>query len=172
MRTGSEALGSVIMIFFDAEEFFEEAIASVLAQTHPSIELLLCDDGSTDASTAIARQWARNHPAVRYLEHPGHAHLGMSSTRNLGIAAARGDLVAFLDADDVWDSGHLDHEVTLLLSHPEAAMACGQAVEWRSWQDPGVADSFDPLPWPPGVVVAPPGMLTAVLRNGAFCTPT
>src|SRR3954447_218586 len=140
MRTGSEALVSVIMIFSDAEEFFEEAIASVVAQTHSSIELLLCDDGSTDGSTATAREWARNHPAVRYLEHPGHAHHGMSSTRNLGIAAARGHLVAFLDADDVWDSDHLDHEVSLLQSHPEAGLVCGQAVDWHSWRDPQAAD--------------------------------
>jgi GT2 family glycosyltransferase/SAM-dependent methyltransferase len=172
MRTGSEALVSVIMIFFDAEEFFEEAIASVLAQTHPSIELLLCDDGSTDGSTAIAREWARNHPAVHYLEHPGHAHRGMSATRNLGIAAARGDLVAFLDADDVWDSSHLDHDVSLLLTHPDAGLVCGQAVDWRSWQDPQAPDRVSLLPWPSGVVVPPPRMLTALLRRGDFRTPT
>jgi glycosyltransferase involved in cell wall biosynthesis len=172
MRTGSEALVSVIMIFFDAEEFFEEAIASVLAQTHPSIELLLCDDGSSDGSTAIAREWARNHPAVRYLEHPGHAHRGMSSTRNLGIAAARGDLVAFLDADDVWEKDHLDHDVSLLLRHPDAGLVCGRAIDWRSWQDPQALDTVSPLPWPPGVVVPPPGMLTALLRRGDFRTPT
>ena len=56
-------LVSVIMIFFNAEEFFEEAIASVLAQTHVPIELLLCDDGSTDGSTAIARKWAARSPS-------------------------------------------------------------------------------------------------------------
>src|SRR3954470_11220225 len=133
-------LVSVIMIFFDAEEFFEEAIASVLAQTHSPIELLLCDDGSTDGSTAIARRWARSHPAVRYLEHAGHAHRGMSSTRNLGIAAAQGDLAAFLDADDVWEKDHLHHDVSLLLSRPEAGMVCGQAVDWHSWRDPGTPD--------------------------------
>jgi glycosyltransferase involved in cell wall biosynthesis len=172
VSTDASTLVSVIMIFYQAEEFFEEAMASVLAQTYPSIELLLCDDGSTDGSTAIAREWAQNHPPVRYLEHPGHAHLGMSSTRNLGIAAARGDLVAFLDADDVWDRDHLDHEVSLLLGHPEAGLVCGQAVDWHSWQDPQAPDVVPLLPWPPGVVVAPPQMLTALLRRGSFRTPT
>jgi glycosyltransferase involved in cell wall biosynthesis len=173
VSTGADdTLVSVIMIFLDAEEFLEEAIESVLAQTYSPVELLLCDDGSTDGSTQIALARAQRHPDVRYLEHPGHAHLGMSSTRNLGIAAARGELVAFLDADDVWDEDHLDHEVTLLVSHPEAGMVCGQAVDWRSWRDPGVPDTVDLLPWPPGVVVPPPQMLTALLRRGSFRTPT
>ncbi len=172
MSTGADTLVSVVMIFRDAERFFDEAIESVLAQTHPSLELLLCDDGSTDGSTAIAQKRADAHPQVRYLEHPGHAHLGMSSTRNLGIASARGELVAFLDADDVWAEDHLDHEVTLLLHHPEAGVVCGQAVDWYSWDDPGADDVVAGLPWPPGVVVPPPRMLTALLRRGDFRTPT
>src|SRR3954464_13137380 len=96
----------------------------------------------------------------------------MSSTRNLGIAAARGDLVAFLDADDVWEKDHLDHDVSLLLRHPDAGLVCGRAVDWRSWQDPQALDTVSPLPWPPGVIVPPPRMLTALLRRGDFRTPT
>lgn len=163
---------SVVMIFWNAEQFFDDAIASVLAQTQPSVELLLCDDGSAPASSAIALRWASAHPdQIRYLEHEGHAHRGMSSTRNLGIAAARGDLVAFLDADDVWEPGHLQHEVALLAAHPEASYVCGQALSWSSWEDSGVDDVQYPLPWAPGVVVQPPQMLNALLRHRDFRTP-
>lgn len=145
---------------------------SVGAQTHPSWELLLCDDGSTDASTSMALKWAGYNPTkVRYLEHEGHAHRGMSSSRNLGIRAARGELVAFLDADDVWEPDHLSHEVALLLDHPEAGLICGQCVDWYSWADPEAEDIQYPLPWPPGVVVPPPEMLIASLRHKAFRTP-
>lgn len=165
-------LVSVVMIFRNAERFFQEAIDSVLAQTHPALELLLCDDGSSDGSTATALGAVDQHPGrVRYLEHPGHAHRGMSSTRNLGLAAARGNLVAFLDADDVWEPGHLQHEVGLLMSHPEAGQVCGRAIEWHSWADPAAQDVASPLPWPAGVVVEPPEMLVALLRRGAFRTP-
>jgi glycosyltransferase involved in cell wall biosynthesis/SAM-dependent methyltransferase len=168
---GSE-LVSVVMIFQDAVEFFDEAVTSVLAQDH-ELELLLCDDGSGPVSTAIARGWAAREPGrVRYLEHPGHAHRGMSATRNLGIRAARGDLVAFLDADDVWLPGHVAHEVALLRDHPEAGLVCGQAMEWHSWRPGAGGDEWTPLPWPPGTVVAAPRMLTATLRRGAFRTPT
>jgi SAM-dependent methyltransferase len=168
-----QVLVSVVMIFWNAERFFDEAIQSVLTQTHPSVELLLCDDGSGETSTAIARQWAAAHPdRIRYLEHAGHAHRGMSSTRNLGIAAARGEFVAFLDADDAWEPEHLRHDVALLAAHPEAALVCGQASYWASWEDPAAEDIQYPLPWPPGVVVPPPQMLTALLRRGNFRTPT
>ena len=164
---------SVVMIFRDAERFFDEAVESVLAQTLPGVELLLCDDGSGEVSSGMARRWVEAFPdRVRYVEHVGHAHRGMSSTRNLGIDAARGELVAFLDADDVWEPGHLGHEVALLGAHPEAGLVCGQAVYWASWEDPAAVDVQYPLPWPPGVVVPPPQMLTALLRRRAFRTPT
>jgi glycosyltransferase involved in cell wall biosynthesis len=165
-------LVSVVMIFRDAATFIAEAIDSVLGQVDVPIELLLCDDGSSDWSTEIARSRAYEHPTrVRYVEHPGHAHRGMSATRNLGIAAARGDLVAFLDADDVWQPGHLIHEVSLLRSHPEAAMVCGRSTDWNSWLDPHAHDVLSPLPWPPGSTVPPPRMLLAVLSSGGFATP-
>jgi SAM-dependent methyltransferase len=173
VQDAGPTLVSVVMIFRDAERWFDEAIDSVLAQDHPALELLLCDDGSTDTSTATARRRAAEEPGrVRYLEHPGHAHRGMSSTRNLGIAAARGEVVAFLDADDVWDPGHLTHEVALLAAHPDAAYVCGRALDWFSWGDPVAEDRWSSLPWPPGTVVPPPRMLSAVLRRGAYTTPT
>jgi hypothetical protein len=92
---------SVICIFYNAERFFAEAIESVLAQEGISFELLLVDDGSSDASTAMARDYAERFPeVVRYLQHDGHANLGMSATRNLGLARARGEYVALIDRFD------------------------------------------------------------------------
>ena len=173
MAASDVPLVSVVMIFWNAERFFDEAVESVLAQTYPAVELVLCDDGSELASTATALRWAGAFPGrVRYVEHPGHAHRGMSAARNLGIAAARGELVAFLDADDLWEPGHLAHEVGLLLAHPEAGLVCGQALSWSSWQGSGMPDVQYPLPWPPGVVVPAPQMLTALLRRRDFRTPT
>lgn len=174
MTPSEEAdLVSVIMIFLDAEDFLEEAVGSVLAQSHPRVELLLCDDGSSDASTTIARAWADRRPdTVRYLEHEGHANRGMSATRNLGIAAARGSVVAFLDADDVWEVDHLAGHTALLAAFPEVGMVCGRALDWHSWRSTAVPDSWSPLPAPHASTVAPPQMLEAVLERGALSTPT
>lgn len=174
MTDGSvRPLVSVEMIFWNAPPtFMDEAIRSVLAQTYAPLELLLCDDGSDDASTALARRWAALEPErVRYLEHDGHAHCGTSATRNLGVAAARGELLAFLDADDVWQPGHLTGQVEALLTCPSATVVCGRALDWRSWHAGAGPDVWSPLPWPSGTIVAPPHMLTAVLRDGGYATP-
>lgn len=127
-------LVSVITIFLDAQRFITEAVDSVLAQTYPHWELLLCDDGSSDGSTAIARAYAAAHPArIRYLEHADHANRGMSATRNLGISHARGTLLAFLDADDVWEPEKLEQQVAVLERHPEVAITFGPSLMWHGW---------------------------------------
>ncbi|WP_414584594.1 glycosyltransferase family 2 protein [Scytonema sp. PCC 10023] len=128
-------LVSVIIIFLNAsEKFFEEAIESVFAQTYDHWELLLVDDGSTDSSTTIALRYAEQYPQkVRYLDHEGHQNRGMSAARNLGIRNAKGEYIAFLDADDVWFPHKLEQQVPILNSQPEAAMLYGRTQFWFSW---------------------------------------
>lgn len=125
---------SCIIIFFNAEEFFEEAIESIFAQSYDNWELLLADDGSTDSSTAIAQKYAQKYPdKVRYVEHEGHQNHGMSATRNLGIRNAKGKYIAFLDSDDVWLPQKLEQQVAIMESHPEAGMVYGKAIYWYGW---------------------------------------
>ena len=127
-------LVSAVIIFFNAERFLEEAIESVLAQTYSDWELLLVDDGSSDRGTARARRYAAGRPGrVRYLEHPGHLNLGMSAARNLGMEEARGEALAFLDADDAWLPDKLEQQVGLLRAHPEADMVWGRTRYWFGW---------------------------------------
>jgi glycosyltransferase involved in cell wall biosynthesis len=78
------------MIFWNAVTYMDDAIRSVLDQTHRSLELLLCDDGSTDASTALARDWARRDTRVRYVDHVGHAHRGTVRRGTWGSRRRRG----------------------------------------------------------------------------------
>ena len=130
----NNSLVSCIIIFFNAEEFFEEAIESVFSQSYDNWELLLADDGSTDSSTAIAHKYAQQYPdKVRYVEHESHQNRGMSATRNLGIRNARGKYIAFLDSDDVWLPQKLEQQVAIMESHPEAGMVYGKAIYWFSW---------------------------------------
>lgn len=167
----TQPLVSVVMIFLSAEKFITEAIDSIMAQTYGNWELLLVDDGSRDASTRVARRYVDQLPGkVRYLEHDGHQNLGMSASRNLGIQQARGEFIAFLDADDVWLPRKLEQQVTVLCSQPRAAMIYGPTFEWHGWtggrrdrdrdhlQDLGVA--MDTL-------LEPPQVVAAVLRNEA-----
>jgi glycosyltransferase involved in cell wall biosynthesis/SAM-dependent methyltransferase len=159
------------MIFLNAEQFISEAIDSVVAQTYGNWELLLVDDGSQDGSGRIARRYVDQfREKVRYLEHDGHRNLGMSASRNLGIQQARGEFIAFLDADDVWLPRKLERQVTALGSQPRAAMIYGPTFEWHGWtgerhdrdrdhlQDLGVAMN---------TLIEPPRVVAAVLRNEA-----
>ncbi len=126
---------TIVVIFLNAAAYLAEAVDSVLSQTFQDLELILVDDGSSDASTQLAQAYARDHPAkVRYLDHSGHLNLGMSASRNAGAAAGSGDLIAFLDADDVWEPHKLVEQVALFDAHPEADLAAGAELEWRSWQ--------------------------------------
>jgi glycosyltransferase involved in cell wall biosynthesis len=130
----SKPLVSVITIFLDEEKFLEEAVESVLAQSYDNWELLLVDDGSTDDSTDIALRYVKRYPKkARYLEHPGHENRSMSASRNLGIANARGEYIAFLDADDVWLPRKMQEQVAILDAHPEAGMVYGLSQYWHSW---------------------------------------
>jgi glycosyltransferase involved in cell wall biosynthesis len=163
------ALVSAITIFLNAERFLAEAIESVLAQTYGRWELLLVDDGSTDRSTEIARRYAAAHPdRIRYLEHAGHENRGMSASRNLGLRHARGDYVAFLDADDVWLPEKLARQTAILDAHPTVAMVYGRTEFWYSWTgDPAdrARDHRLEQGFPPGSVVQPPELLFILLKN-------
>jgi len=125
---------SVICIFFNAEQFFAEAIDSVLAQDCDDFELILVDDGSTDSSTELAKDYASREPLrVRYVEHPGHSNRGMGAARNLGLRAARGELVALIDADDRWRTAKLRDQIAFLDEFPNVDAVCGTANYWWSW---------------------------------------
>ena len=126
---------SVVMIFLDGERFMDEAVASVVAQTFTDWELVLVDDGSTDGSTAIAQRWAAADERIRYLDHDGHANLGMSASRNRGIAEARGDLITFLDCDDIWLPDHLAPQVATLDADALLDATYGAHRYWYSWSD-------------------------------------
>lgn len=164
---------SVIVPFLDGEEFLAEAIDSVLAQTFTVLELLLVDDGSGPAATGIARRYARQHPErVRYLDHEGHVNRGLSATRNAGLAAARGELIALLDADDVWrDPAKLASQVAILDAHPELGLVCGAVRYWRSWSNPAAGDVIVPTGHVADRVVAPPEASLALYPLGSAAAP-
>ena len=161
---------SVIIIFLNAEKFMQEAIDSVFAQIYRDWELWLVDDGSTDASTEMARLYAQRYPGqVGYLEHKDHQNRGMSASRNLGIQHAKGHYIAFLDADDVWLPHKLEQQVALLESHSEAAMVYGPAQQWYSWARTSHDSHGDSVikrsGGPSNVLLKPPTLLPHLLRE-------
>lgn len=148
--SGPRPTVSWIMIFLDAERFIDDAIASVVAQRGiDDWELILVDDGSTDGSTSIARRWVQADCRIHYVDHPGHVNLGMSASRNVGLALARGDVVGFLDSDDIALPTAMARSVEVLRRHPDADAVIGRWVDWYGWtgrRRDRRADAIGPLP--------------------------
>jgi len=165
-------LVSVVIPFLNGEQFLREAIESVFAQTYSHWELLLVDDGSSDASTQIAMRYAQqNGEKVRYLDHDGHLNRGVCASRNLGIRQARGELIALLDVDDVWLTEKLGRQVAILSAKPEAAMVYGPSQYWYSWpenrQEDCQSDFIPNLGVEPNRLIRPPTLLTLALESKA-----
>jgi glycosyltransferase involved in cell wall biosynthesis len=106
----------------NGEAFVNEAIASVLAQLSERDELLVIDDGSTDRTRAVLDL---SDPRVQLLQGPGW---GPSGARNVGLAHAHGDLIAFLDHDDLWPGGRQEALKRALLSDTSADAAAGRVL--------------------------------------------
>lgn len=167
---------SVIMVFHDARPYLEEAVASVRAQTFPDWELVLVDDGSDDGSRQIAEKLvAAETVRIRLVEHAGRRNLGISASRILGVSHARGEFLAFLDADDVYLPHRLARHVDQLDGHPEAALVQSRVEFWHSWQANGAVageDRLEPsLPLPSGQPIEPPQLLVLLLRSRGYTAP-
>ena len=102
-----------MMPAYNAAAYIGEAIDSVLAQTHPSWELIVVDDGSTDATGTIAAGY--DDPRIVVVRQPNG---GEGAARNTALERARGEYLAFLDADDVWLPNHLELAAGYLDAHP------------------------------------------------------
>lgn len=99
---------SIIVPIYNAEHYLKACIESLQSQTVSEIELVLVDDGSTDGSLSIARDYARRDQRIVVIE---QSHAGQSAARNTGLQKAQGDYIAFVDADDTiapeWCARHL-----------------------------------------------------------------
>ena len=125
-------LVSIIIPVFNCETYIVEAIESALAQTHHPIEIIVVNDGSTDGTMLALRSFGDRIKVI------DQANGGVAKARNAGLAAAKGEYVAFLDADDVWLPGKVSAQVRSLDANPDVG-AC--YVAWHVWS-PDTDGSF------------------------------
>ncbi len=164
---------TAVIVVLNGEAFLREAVDSVLAQSFDDWELLIVDDGSTDRTPDIIEEYAARFPdRIRLLAHPGRANLGISASRNLAIAQARGRYIAFLDADDLWMPEKLAEQVAILDSDDALGMVYGRSLIWHSW-DPSAKqdDHYYPLGIEPNRRHDPPVLFELLMENKAQ-TPT
>lgn len=143
---------SVIIAFYNTEDYLEEAIEGVIGQSCPDWELLLIDDGSADKSLEIARKYAQKFPEKIFCyQHPDQGNHGVAASRNLGIEKAVGEYLAILDSDDVWLPEKLASQLQDLEQHPEVGLHCEASKYWYSWNDKQLDDVVIPVGSPDGV---------------------
>ena len=119
LQTEESARISVVIPLYNKEAEVERALHSVIEQSLAPCEIIVVDDGSTDGSRAIVERIIAEHPeaGIRLITQPNG---GVSAARNRGIAEAKGDYIALLDADDVWLTGYIAEVCRLMEYYPEA----------------------------------------------------
>jgi glycosyltransferase involved in cell wall biosynthesis len=116
---GGMVLISVVMPAYNTEPFLAEAIESILTQTHQDFELIMIDDGSTDRTLEIMRAYESSDHRIRVIS---QENLGVGFARNAGIAIARGEWIAAMDADDVMEPIRLERQLAFVNEHPDVAV--------------------------------------------------
>ena len=111
---------SVIIPVYNAERFLLEAVESVRRQGYQPMEIIIVDDGSTDSSASLISNLGDD---IRFFS---QEQQGPSAARNQGLAMARGDLIAFLDADDIWPQGRLHLQLERLQQDPSLEVVMGR----------------------------------------------
>lgn len=112
------SLVSVVIPVFNGERYVADAIRSVLGQSYPKTECVVVDDGSTDRTADVVREFGSQ---VRYI---ATENRGVSFARNTGARAASGEFLAFLDADDTWLPHKLETQIAMFRERPELRMVC------------------------------------------------
>ncbi len=132
-------LVSVVIPTFNREHVLREAIESALAQRHRDLEIIVIDDGSSDATQDLVARVYGDDARVLYRY---QTNAGVAAARNAGLRIARGEYIAFLDSDDVWKPWHVELLVACLDRIPEAGMV---------WTDMDAVDATGTIIWTSGL---------------------
>jgi len=123
---------SIVIPVYNRADMIGRTVEGCLAQTYPEIEIVLVDDCSTDGLGDALAPFLRER-RVRLVSHAKNK--GVSAARNSGVEAAKGDLIAFLDSDDVWLPTKLERQMALIKAHDGDRFLCGTLTEVRSGKD-------------------------------------
>lgn len=137
---------SVVIPAYNDERFITPAIESVLAQDYQPIELIVIDDGSTDRTREIVKEFSQAQLHAQ-------SHHGAGAARNVGVRASKGEFIAFLDADDLWTKEKLSRQMNALAQDGQLEAVFGHVVEFFD-VDPGNGEESRAIPGPiPGTML-------------------
>ena len=158
---------SVLMGIYNCEGTLREAIDSILNQTYENWELILCDDGSSDGTFAVAKEYQARFPD-RIILLRNEENRGLNFTLNRCFKASSGEWIARQDGDDISLPGRFEKEAAALLSHPELAIVSCDMVYFDNQGEWGRSD-MPPFPQPEILVTATPHChAPCMMRREAF----
>lgn len=108
---------SIVMPAYNSGKTIRDSVNSIFAQTYPDWELIVIDDGSIDDTSVILEEFAHSDSRVRFLQNA--KNMGVSYTRNRAVTLAKGEWIAFLDSDDLWDPWKLEKQMALAENHSD-----------------------------------------------------
>jgi glycosyltransferase involved in cell wall biosynthesis len=119
--TGNKPLVSIIMPVYNGEKYVSQALESLFKDVYRPIEVIAVDDGSSDNTAQIIEEYENVHYIYQ-------DHEGVASARNKGIAVSRGEIIAFLDCDDIWQPNRLTATVSYFQQRPEIGYVLGKEM--------------------------------------------
>ncbi|MDZ4712075.1 MAG: glycosyltransferase family A protein [bacterium] len=124
---------SIITPLYNGTKTFEETADSVLSQDFENWEWILYDDGSRDGIQELGKKFAEKYKGkVFYFEHENNKNFGTAYTRNRAAEKATGNIISFIDQDDIWYKNRLSHQLEIFRQHQDCAMIWGPALYWYS----------------------------------------
>lgn len=150
----NKARVSIVIPTYNRSKLLEGCVNSLLAQTHPELEIIVVDDGSTDDTHTIVTEIAQKDPRVRYYPRP---HLGACAARNFGLKQTKGEYIGFFDSDDLWPADYIETMVGNLQANPDFDVAYSKIMQMV---DGKIRGQYGTISNPPS------GNLTAELFTG------
>lgn len=137
----AQPLISVIIPCYNGEKFIRDAVESVFSQSYENLELIIVDDGSTDKSKDIIKQYTGDK-RIKLIEN--ECNKGIPKTKNIGLSAAKGEYVAFLDQDDVWMRTKLESQLRVFEQEDEVSVVCtGMILTDKNMKGREIFKGFD-----------------------------
>lgn len=147
----------VVMPAWNNERHIDAALASLAAQDGVDLDIVVVDDGSTDTTAAIVADHAGNDARIRLMRQP---HRGIAASRNAALGAVAGDLVAFVDADDLCPRGRLARQAAYFLRDPALDVVYADILYFR-----GEADIDGPAPGTPTIRTSPSNLSSSLFAR-------
>lgn len=127
MNSNTDPLVSIVIPMFNAKEWIVGLLTSVANQSYQNIEIILVNDGSTDSSLELVAIFSQQNPGIN-LRLISQENKGVSVARNEGVRISSGELIAFVDSDDIWMREKLEHQVREMVESKISAVACSYAI--------------------------------------------